>query len=1097
MPNEVLPKQFHRATTGSLLTIVLVSVLAHTSCPRIASALTPTSSPGPTSTPTPLQSQICPGRDLGNDLPVSVTGSTNSEDDAFGGSCGGFGAPEQTFRFTAPRTGWYVIDTHGSAVDTVLYVRDGDCGGNELACTDDSSSVDQTSEVWVSLVAGQHIAIFVDGYDEFDAGKFVLDIKFFEVPSTPDCMNPANVVANCGFETGDFRGWVTQDLKTPLLPLSVGPAGVSPGFDLFTNTPTEGTFAALTGFDGDGPGTIELAQDVVLRRGVSTLRFDYRAGWNLADFGAATMSRKFRVDVQPRGGGAALQSTLILTAPVGSVVLDTGILAGNVDLSRFAGTAVRIAFAWVVPEYATGPAFFALDNVSVFGPSRPTPTGTPPTRTPTRSPTRTQTPTTTPTPPPCPATDLGSELPMRITGSTAGGQDHSAGSCGGRGAPEHTFQYTAPVTAFYTIDTLGSNFDTVLYVLDDSCFGPEVACNDDAGTPQSQLTVSLVAGQSVVIVVDGYNTASGDFALHVARAPLPPPTPTGPACPDVDLGSSLPLTTPGSTDGALNDASSPCGGGLALERTFLYTAPVTATYTIDTVGSAFDTVLYVRDGSCFGLELACNDDAFDASTNTSQVTLLLSAGQSIVIFVDGFGPMTGRFTLNISATVVPSPTATPTGTPRTEPCVGDCDGSGSVTVSEIVALVNVALGAPASGASCPMGTPGGGTVDISVLVEAVNNGQEGCPRSADFSFSRAARLEAPSAGDGPQAIALADLNGDSRPEILAVDPIDDQVAIFLNDGSGGFSTTPVMFSTGSEPAAVTTGDFDGDGRRDVVVVNANEDSVTVYTGSGTGQLVNPREVNVDRFPRTVGAVDLNHDGADDLAVLSDSTIRLLKSNGDGTFVPFSPASVATRGLGGFAIAAGFFDADPAVDLAVSNGASNNVSVLLGHGDGTFRAARLQNVGNQPAGIVVTDLNGDAHHDIAVVDAGEFADSNVSLLFGNGDGTFAPDARTTAEVDSIALTSADLDSDGRPDLVATTIDFPSPFVLENCSGRRCSSSQYVQSGFQLRSVRGLSLGEGQVAVSSADVDGDRRPDVVALGQNGAIGVFRNTTPLPSR
>src|SRR5262249_35638915 len=95
------------------------------------------------------------------------------------------------------------------------------------------------------------------------------------------------------------------------------------------------------------------------------------------------------------------------------------------------------------------------------------------------------------------------------------------------------FSYQAPATGLYTIDTLGSQFDTVLYVRANTCSGGELACNDDAGdgSLQSQLEVSLLAGQSIVIVVDGFGTQRGHFNLNIGfnpNAATPTPTPTAP-----------------------------------------------------------------------------------------------------------------------------------------------------------------------------------------------------------------------------------------------------------------------------------------------------------------------------------------------------------------------------------------------------------------------------------------------------------------------------------------------------------------------------------------------------------------------------------------
>jgi hypothetical protein len=189
--------------------------------------------------------------------------------------------------------------------------------------------------------------------------------------SNHNCNTAGNPIANCGFETGDFTGWVVNDIAAPFFPLQVGGAGISPGFGLFTSQPTEGSWAALHGFDAGSPGFIELAQDVNLPDSTENLIFDYRAGWDMFNFPGSTQDRLFQVRIEPFGGGAAMQTTTILTAMAGTILTDTGSLSGTVDLSAYAGASVRISFRWIVPESSTGPAFFQLDNVLVEAQPQP------------------------------------------------------------------------------------------------------------------------------------------------------------------------------------------------------------------------------------------------------------------------------------------------------------------------------------------------------------------------------------------------------------------------------------------------------------------------------------------------------------------------------------------------------------------------------------------------------------------------------------------------------------------------------------------------------------------------------------------------------
>jgi hypothetical protein len=171
-------------------------------------------------------------------------------------------------------------------------------------------------------------------------------------------------IDNCSFETGAFPGWITSDMATPHVPIHVGPAEENTGFGFFASAPTDGAFALITGFDGEGPGTISAYQDVVMPQWADQLRFDYRAGWDLVTFGGGSRKRTFEVAIEPFGGGAALASDVVLAPEPQTQVWDTGPRSRTFPVGAFAGQLVRIVFRWNVPEPFTGPAFFQLDRIA-------------------------------------------------------------------------------------------------------------------------------------------------------------------------------------------------------------------------------------------------------------------------------------------------------------------------------------------------------------------------------------------------------------------------------------------------------------------------------------------------------------------------------------------------------------------------------------------------------------------------------------------------------------------------------------------------------------------------------------------------------------
>ena len=177
----------------------------------------------------------------------------------------------------------------------------------------------------------------------------------------------AGVVTNGSFETGDFSDWGVVDLSDPFSPLLVRPDGFSRGFGLFSTQATDGSLSATHGFDGNGPGTIQIFQDIgVVDPLTDLLTFDYRVGWDMLNFGGSTLDRDLDLNVYEAGSfSTLLGSNDLITLPAGTLNLDTGSLSGSIDLSPFNGQNVRISFDAFVPENFTGPAFFQLDNVQL------------------------------------------------------------------------------------------------------------------------------------------------------------------------------------------------------------------------------------------------------------------------------------------------------------------------------------------------------------------------------------------------------------------------------------------------------------------------------------------------------------------------------------------------------------------------------------------------------------------------------------------------------------------------------------------------------------------------------------------------------------
>src|SRR6266404_5754296 len=176
-------------------------------------------------------------------------------------------------------------------------------------------------------------------------------------------------------------------------------------------------------------------------------------------------------------------------------------------------------------------------------------------------------------------------------------------------------------------------------------------------------------------------------------------------------------------------------------------------------------------------------------------------------------------------------------------------------------------------------------------------------------------------------------------------------------------------------------------------------------------------VNVGTQPQGLLAADFNADGKSDLAVANkgSNNVSILLSNGDGTF---TTKSTSSAGTGANWLAAGDFNEDGKLDLAVANSGSTGaggVSVFLGNGDGTFTLKSSPNTGGGPSSVVAEDFNADGHLDLAVINE---TDGTVAILLGAGDGTFSAGNTLTVGTNSQVIVAGDFNEDGGLDLAVS-------------------------------------------------------------------------------
>lgn len=235
----------------------------------------------------------------------------------------------------------------------------------------------------------------------------------------------------------------------------------------------------------------------------------------------------------------------------------------------------------------------------------------------------------------CDPNDLGSAVGTEVVTGFYPSGNLLSGSCGGNTGDEEVFQWTAPTTGTFVMDTMNWYRNTVLYAFDSVCEGAELACNTEpSSSVRSVISVEVEMGQPITVVVDTNGADGAETGLSIY--------PQSDSCSNssqIDDNWSSDFTH---QDTAFAGSCVPMIAPLWWE----WTAPSSGNYLIETNGSNFDTVLYVRDG-CEGSELLCNDDSDGLNAGGS---LSLTAGQSIVIGIGSFAGRTSTGTIGASIT---------------------------------------------------------------------------------------------------------------------------------------------------------------------------------------------------------------------------------------------------------------------------------------------------------------------------------------------------------------------------------------------------------------------------------------------------------------
>ena len=375
------------------------------------------------------------------------------------------------------------------------------------------------------------------------------------------------------------------------------------------------------------------------------------------------------------------------------------------------------------------------------------------------------------------------------------------------------------------------------------------------------------------------------------------------------------------------------------------------------------------------------------------------------------------------------------------------------------------------------------------------------------------------AGTDPWRVSVGDLDGDGKPDLAVVSRGSDILSIYHNTSTSGTLDTSsfaakVDFTTGTFPEHVAIGDLDGDGKPDLVVANQTAATVSVFHNTSTigtldtSSFAAKVDFTTGTAPRSVAIGDFDGDGKPDLVVgnyssTSMSIFRNTSTSGTLDTSSFAAKVDFTTGSAPIGLAIGDLDGDGKPDVVVTNQTSTKVSVFRntstnGTLDANSFAAKVDfTTGTNPWGVAIGDLDGDGKLDLTVT---SYSPNTVSVYRNTSTSGTLDTSSFTAKVDFTTGTTprgvaiGDLDGDGKPDLAVTNASSATLSMFRNtsASGTLDANSFAAKVDF--------TTGAAPWSMAIGDLDADGKPDLVTANNGGSnISVFHNLTlidPLPT-
>ncbi len=275
----------------------------------------------------------------------------------------------------------------------------------------------------------------------------------------------------------------------------------------------------------------------------------------------------------------------------------------------------------------------------------------------------------------------------------------------------------------------------------------------------------------------------------------------------------------------------------------------------------------------------------------------------------------------------------------------------------------------------------------------------------------ASRLTVLATSPGLASVAIGDINGDGKLNVVAVDTGFARLKILLGNGDDTFTRQKDLF-TGLQPESLVLQDINGDGKLDVLTNNRVGKSISLFTNNGAGSFTRS-DLNLTSHPDRMAVGDLNGDGKPDIVAVSkeSKSLSILLNTASG----FAPSTEQPIGFAAADVVFADLTLDGKLDVILSDPTGKRIMTLPGQGNGSFGAPIVQPLQQTPDKVVVIDVNADGKPDIIAT----FPTQNqVGVLFGRGVGRLTTPQLIGVGQNPASISVTNINGDNKPDLLVT-------------------------------------------------------------------------------